>query len=122
MLQLYKVSDQSSLRIGYNSVGADCIANNLHFHLVYAKSLFSEHFKEEMANEDENSKAEMFPIEFVNKKLFFRTTLQHKNKEEINMYNCAVRFGELSDDWPLKTLVLSPDIDDGQEDASLEDA
>lgn len=63
----------------------------------------------------------MYPIELANKKLFFRTTLQHLNKEEINMYNCAVRFGELTN-WPVKTLILSPDIDEGNEDASLEDA
>lgn len=64
----------------------------------------------------------MFPIEASAKKLFFRTNLQHKNKEEINMYNCAVRFGELTDEWPVKCLILSPDIDEGNEDASLEDA
>ena len=38
------------------------------------------------------------------------------------MYSCAVRFGELDNSWPLKTLVLSPDIDEQNEDASLEDA
>ena len=38
------------------------------------------------------------------------------------MYSCAVRFGQLGNDWPVKTLVLSPDIDDNQEEASLEDA
>ena len=38
------------------------------------------------------------------------------------MYNCAVRFGEISESWPLKALVLSPDIDEDNEDASLEDA
>jgi hypothetical protein len=67
---------------------------------------------------------EMMPIELATKKLFFRTSLSHKNKEEINMYNCAVRFGELTD-WPLRTLILSPDLDgtnaDGEE-TSLEDA
>jgi len=68
------------------------------------------------------TQAEVFPIEMANKSLFYRTTLQHKNKDEINMYNCAVRFGELSDIWPLKTLVLSPDIDENNENASLEDA
>ena len=65
---------------------------------------------------------EVFPIENANKSLFYRTTLQHKNKEEINMYSCAVRFGELGESWPLRTLVLSPDIDENNEDASLEDA
>ena len=35
------------------------------------------------------------------------------------MYNCAVRFGELEDDWPLKTLVLSPEV---KEETQQEDA
>jgi len=37
------------------------------------------------------------------------------------MYNCAVRFGELTD-WPLRTLILSPDLGDGENETSLEDA
>jgi hypothetical protein len=71
----------------------------------------------------ESPEKEIFPIESATKKLFFRTDLKHKNKEEINMYNCAVRFGELTD-WPLKTLILSPDLDqqEGVEEPSLEDA
>lgn len=36
------------------------------------------------------------------------------------MYNCGVRFGELPN-WPVKTLVLSPDITN-EEETSLEDA
>jgi hypothetical protein len=36
------------------------------------------------------------------------------------MYNCGVRFGELNG-WPVKTLVLSPDITNESE-TSLEDA
>lgn len=66
----------------------------------------------------------MFPIEAATKKLFFKSELKHINKDEINMYNCAVRFGELTD-WPLKTLILSPDLDsvgDGADEPSLEDA
>lgn len=98
-------------------MGADCIANNLHFHLTYANSMFSDI----LADGQESPAGEMYPIELTAKKLFFRTTLQHLNKEEINMYNCAVRFGELPD-WPVKTLILSPDIDESNADASLEDA
>ena len=100
-------------------MGADCIANNLHFHLIYAENLF----KDQIAGGNEDDPlGQMFPIEQASKKLFFRTSLQHKNKDEINMYNCAVRFGQLGDDWPLKVLVLSPDIDGENPDASLEDA
>lgn len=89
-------------------MGADCIANNLHFHIIYTDSVFNE--------------LQCFPIEQANKKLFFRTSLQHKNRDEINMYNCAVRFGELTN-WPLKAIVLAPDLDQvGEGETSLEDA
>lgn len=40
VLQLFKLSDNPNLKLGYNSMGADCVANNLHFHLVYADSMF----------------------------------------------------------------------------------
>ena len=75
---------------------------------------------------DETERKETLPIEQGTKKLFFKTNLKHKNKEEINMYNCSVRFGEISD-WPVKTLILSPDLDsvgDGEnrEEPSLDDA
>jgi len=115
VLQMFKLSDESGMRLGYNSMGADCIANNLHFHLLYADQL----------NEGalEGPAKSVFPIENATKKLFFKTELKHKNKEEINMYSCAVRFGELTD-WPLRTLILSPDLDSAGEggEPSLEDA
>lgn len=62
-----------------------------------------------------------FPIENVDKALFFRTNLVHKSKEEINMYQCGVRFGEVLGGWPVRTLVLSPEISNESE-TSLEDA
>jgi hypothetical protein len=40
LLQIFKLSGNPSLKIGYNSMGADCIANNLHFHVLYADKLF----------------------------------------------------------------------------------
>lgn len=74
-------------------MGADCLANNLHYHLVYADQMSKGIFKQEQDNEQ-------FPIEKANKKLFYKSLLQHKNKDEINMYSCPVRFGELTD-WPV---------------------
>jgi hypothetical protein len=39
------------------------------------------------------------------------------------MYNCPVRFGEVGDDWPMRCLLLSPDIgEDQQQETALEDA
>jgi hypothetical protein len=38
------------------------------------------------------------------------------------MYNCGVRFGELPD-WPVKTLILSPDVQGDEDDEiPIEDA
>ena len=70
------------MRIGYNSMGADCMANNLHFHIVYADKMF-----EDVTGQN------VFPIENAEKQLFFRTNLKHKSSDEINMFNCGVRFG-----------------------------
>lgn len=109
LLQLFKLSGNPHLRIGYNSMGADCIANNLHFHLVYSDKLF----------EDVTGQT-AFPIENAEKSLFFVSSLKHKSSEEINMYNCGVRFGEVKG-WPVHTLILSPDIS-GERETTLEDA
>lgn len=106
LLQLFKVSNKSSLRIGYNSMGADCIINNLHFHVLDTETLFG-------------AGVEMFPIEMADKAAFFKTTLKHKSADEINMYNCGVRFGEVIG-WPTQTLLISPEIE--SEETSLEDA
>jgi hypothetical protein len=91
-------------------MGADCIINNLHFHLLSCDNLYP--------NAKQESELQ-FPIESADKKLFFRTNLKHKDAEEINMYNCGVRFGEVLN-FPLKALLISPDI--VSDDTSLEDA
>ena len=50
LLQIFKVAQTPTLRLGYNSMGADCIINNLHFHVLTTDSLFGEG-------------VELFPIE-----------------------------------------------------------
>jgi hypothetical protein len=87
-------------------MGGDCIANNLHFHLLYTNEIAPEF---------------VFPIEAAEKALFFRTNLKHKSPDEINMYQCGVRFGEVLGNWPVRTLLLSPDTS-GDGEVSLEDA
>lgn len=104
---MFKLTDKPSLRIGYNSMGADCIINNLHFHVLTTNNLYG-------VEDDRN-----LPIENADKKLFFKSNLQHKDKEEINMYNCGVRFGEVLN-FPVRALLISPDIT--SEETSLEDA
>jgi hypothetical protein len=107
VLQMFKLTDKPSLRIGYNSMGADCIINNLHFHVFTTNNLYG-------VDDDRN-----LPIESADKKLFFKSTLQHRDKDEINMYNCGVRLGEVLS-FPVRALLISPDII--SEETSLEDA
>jgi len=107
LLQIFKISSNPTLRLGYNSMGADCIINNLHFHVLTTESLFG-------------ANTEMFPIEQAGKQLFFKTSLKHKNPDEIDMFSCGVRFGNTVG-WPVQTLLLSPEIEDDG-DTNLEDA
>ena len=44
LLQLFKVTGYPSLRIGYDSIGADCATNNLHVHVIYAACMFKKYF------------------------------------------------------------------------------
>ena len=57
--------------------------------------------------------------EDADKNLFFKSTLKHINNDEINMYNCGIRFGEVLN-YPLRALLISPDI--SSDETSLEDA
>ncbi len=103
---MFKLTDNPQVKIGYNSMGADCIINNLHFHVFSTDNLYS-------------AKDKSLPIETADKSLFFKSTLQHRAKDEINMYNCGVRFGEVQN-YPIRALLISPDI--LSEETSLEDA
>jgi hypothetical protein len=55
VLQMFKMSNRSQLRIGYNSMGADCIVNNLHFHVLCTDDLYGNPEK-------------VFPIETADKR------------------------------------------------------
>jgi hypothetical protein len=66
LLQVFKLSNNSNLRIGYDSMGADCLANNLHFHIVSTDKLFGD-----------VTGQKVFPIENAQKRLFFKTNLKH---------------------------------------------
>jgi len=97
LFSIFKMTGNEQLRLGYNSMGADCITNNLHFHLASLDQLFDE------------TSFEVFPIEKTQKKLFFKSQLKHKKTEELNMYNVGFRMGELPL-WPVRTLIVSPDV------------
>lgn len=96
LFQVFRLIPDKHLRIGYNSMGAECWINNLHFHLLSTNNVFSE-------VED----VEQFPIETSPLIKFLDSTLQHKSEDEINMYNVGVEF-YTTEEWPIKSFVVKP--------------
>lgn len=92
MLQVFKISNSSTLRVGYNSLGAFSSVNHLHFQLLYANDIFTNTAK--------------FPIEESPRKELHRTTLQNP-KEKINIYSVGVIIEELVN-YPVRGIVLRP--------------
>jgi hypothetical protein len=104
LFQIFRLSPNKYLRIGYNSMGAECWINNLHFHLLSSHLVFNE-------VEDVN----VFPIENTPLKNILDSTLQHKTADEINMYNVGVKF-YVTEEWPVKTFVVKPHKKESEED------
>lgn len=114
MIMIFKLNKHPHLKIGYNSLGADCINNNLHCHIVRGDKLFSATKK--------------MPIEEVTKKWFYQSSLKHLDEDDIDMYSCQARLGYLDlgegrCNWPLHTLVVQAIYNPtGQKDDTYQEA
>lgn len=96
LFQIFRLSPNKHMRIGYNSMGAECWINNLHFHLLSTHLVFSE-----------VEGVTRFPIEDSPIKKILDSTLQHKSEDEINMYSIGIEF-YITEEWPVKTFVIKP--------------
>lgn len=108
LFQIFRLSPNKYLRIGYNSMGAECWINNLHFHLLSTHHIFQE-------VED----VKKFPIEDTKLTKILDSTLQHKSADEINMYSVGVVF-YVTEEWPVKTFVVKPLKKEGAADHEIE--
>lgn len=101
-MNLFRLSKNGYLRLGYDSLGANSDINHLHFHVVYSDTFGG------------------FPVEKSGRKLLIESTLQHKSVDEINMFSIGVRLFEL--EYPGKCLVVSPaaEIDEGNSSDATE--
>lgn len=75
-INIFSLIKNDSLVCGYDSLGAGCTINHLHFEF-----LMLDDFKGEQIN--------ILPIESVKDILLFETKLVHKNKEEISMFDAT---------------------------------
>lgn len=97
LFQIFRLSNTQHLRIGYNSMGAECWINNLHFHLLNSDSIFTSAL----------TSIQTFPIEHAETKVFLESTLTHTAPEEINMFTIGVSFA-LTENWPIPAFVIKP--------------
>jgi hypothetical protein len=93
IFQIFRLSSAPDLRLGYNSMGAECWINNLHCHLLSTSKVFGE--------------GKVFPIESAATETFLKSTLKHKAEDEINMFSIGVEFA-VTTDWPIKAFVVRP--------------
>lgn len=89
-LNTFRLSRRNTLRLGYDSLGANTDVNHLHFHLMFLNELG----------------LEKFPIEDSEKNVIIDSTLQHRDQGEINMFSVGVKLFQV--EYPAKCLLITP--------------
>ena len=89
-MNIFRLSKNQNLRLGYDSLGANSDINHLHFNV-----LFTDRFGN-------------LPVEKAQRNLLLESSLQHKKPDEINMFSIGVRLFELN--YPAKCLLITPSV------------
>lgn len=92
VLNVFRVVENDSMRLGYDSLGAGACFNHLHFHMLFLDQLPGN---------------AVFPIENCERRLLISSTLQHKRPNEIDMFSQGIQLSELLHPL-LSCLVVSP--------------
>jgi hypothetical protein len=92
VLNIFRVLENDSMRLGYDSLGAGACYNHLHFHVLLL---------------DQMPGSPVFPIENCERKLLLSSSLQHKRPNEIDMFSQGIQLSELRHPH-LFCLVVSP--------------
>jgi hypothetical protein len=89
ILQIFSfATSNSSMRCGYDSLGAGCLINHLHCEIIFLDDL-------------KNIPVACLPIETREKKFIFSTKLIHKSSEEISTFDENVKIEISSINYPL---------------------
>ena len=72
-MNIYQIANNKSLICGYDSLGAGCVINQLHFEFLML--------------DDFGNEISSLPIEQRNSNLLFETKLKYKNEKEISMFD-----------------------------------
>jgi hypothetical protein len=97
-MNIFRLSKNPNLRLGYDSLGANSDVNHLHFHVMFSDSFGG------------------LPVEKAQRKLLIESSLQHKNSEEINMFSMGIRLFEVS--YPAKCLLICPSVEVNESNVS----
>jgi len=92
-MNIFRITENPTLRLGYDSIGANCDINHLHLHLLFLDLLG----------------LEKFPVETAGEELLLESSLQHKDEEEINMFSIGIKL--LKAEFPSKCFIIKPSVE-----------
>jgi hypothetical protein len=107
-LQIFSIANNPTLRLGYNSLGAGCIINHLHFEFLFL---------------DDFQGINKLPIELAETYTILKTQLLHLNEEEISMFdeNILVTFSSLN--YPLRAWkVVATEISHSEDSSTYQNS
>lgn len=101
-LTVFRISNNPSLRLGFDSLGAGAELNHLHLHFFFANAVL---------------RGNSLPIEGCRKQLVLESSLRHRKQDEINMFSIGVNVYEALD-YPAHCLLITPSVEIDDENVS----
>lgn len=91
-MTVFRLTQNPSLRLGFDSLGANAQINQLHLHLFFL---------------DQLSQISGLAVESANRNLLHECSLKHRDESEVNMYDVGVLLHEVVD-YPLRCFLITP--------------
>lgn len=90
VIQIFSIAQNKSLRCGYNSLGAGCIINHLHFEIIFLDDFKKQGISIHNLPIEESPKTQIYSTKFIN-----------KNPEEISLFDENVEVTLSMVEYPL---------------------
>jgi hypothetical protein len=93
VLNVYRLFTKPSLKLGFDSIGANCLYNHLYFEMIFLDILNGQ---------------EKLPVEYEAMEDIMTSTLKHKKSGEIDMFSVGVKLQRLNN-YPARCIVVRPE-------------
>lgn len=93
VLNVYRLFTKPSLKLGFDSIGANCLYNHLYFEMIFLDVLNGEN---------------KLPVEYESTEDIMTSTLKHKRSGEIDMFSVGVKLQKLNN-YPANCIIVKPE-------------